>query len=830
MRSTIVVGRIFLLISLFLNLTNTIFSQRTVLNWEVYHPKEMRWLPLGEKGSAQEALLTNGLLPDPFVGINESLYLWMEEYDWVFRTTFMGEGFDQGKVDLVFPNVDTHAEIKLNGQLLGKTENAFHPYRFDIQRFIRADSNLLEVTFQPPVRALKQRYHQLKTPYPAPNDVGIIPVAPLCRKPQYHFGWDWSMRMQTMGFWEPVYIERYAKNLCVQHSIQTRSIQTEEAIVGVETIWNQYFTDSVRWVSSLAGELWLQPRGKMLKREIVIHNPQLWWPRGEGEPHLYNDSWQFYDEKGQLLDEIEVNFGVRTSELKQKKDESGTSYEIWVNGRPVFCKGGNMIPQDIFIARITADQTKKLLSDMAAAHFNMVRVWGGGYYPSEDFYSQCDALGLMVWQDAMFACAMYPGDSAFLENVRQEFDYQIPRISSHPSVVLFNGNNEVDVAWKNWGFQIKYRIFGKDAERIQQEYVKLFQTLLPERVELWSTVPYIHTSPLSNWGKPDFYRHGSQHYWGVWHGKDELEGFDKNFGRFNAEYGFQSFPQMSTVQRFATPESQSLFSEVMKHHQKSYVGNKMIEKHTQRLFGEATDFEDFVFKSQLTQAKAVGMAISAHRIEAPTCMGTLYWQVNDCWPAPTWSSIDVYGNWKPLHYRVQLDYETLTVLERIQELGKETYHLVSDKLHPVDVFVETKVYALSGLLLYEDVQAYSITQWGNIQVGNNLYSPRFQEQDWVVQFTVKQKNKVLVNRTFLHQNQISPKPDPSSFSWSIRYDSVQNLTFLTVVNQKFLADFTIYTANPDLFVKGGSRQLLPGKHDIIIEGRAEEQQIRIQYR
>jgi beta-mannosidase len=333
---------------------------------------------------------------------------------------------------------------------------------------------------------------------------------------------------------------------------------------------------------------------------------------------------------------------------------------------------------------------------MAESNFNMVRVWGGGYYPDDIFYDVCDELGIMVWQDLMFACAMYPGDSSFLNNVEDEFEYQIPRIASHPSLTLFNGNNEVDVAWKNWGFQAKFGIYGDDAKQVENDYNKLFKQLAPKVISSYTNSPYVHTSPLSNWGKDEFYNHGTMHYWGVWHGKDPIEDFGKKSGRFNAEYGFQSFPEFSTMHTFSEKKDWDLDSLVMKHHQKSYVGNGMILKQATILYGKPKTFDEFVYFSQLTQSKAVSIAIAGHRVGMPRCMGTLYWQVNDCWQAPTWSSVDYFGNWKALQYSVRKDYEDVAIVSKIEELGKEEYYIVSDSPKEFVCQLKYTTYNLNG--------------------------------------------------------------------------------------------------------------------------------------
>ena len=303
----------------------------------------------------------------------------------------------------------------------------------------------------------------------------------------------------------------------------------------------------------------------------------------------------------------------------------------------------------------------------------MIRIWGGGTTESDAFYEWCDAHGVMIWQDFMFACAMYPADTFFVENVKAEMNYQIPRIASHPSVVLFNGNNEVDVAWKNWGLQKQYSLSQIDSSKIAGDYRLLFQEKIPSWLAGFTDIPYVHTSPLSNWGKPERYNHGSQHYWGVWHGNDSIGDFTKNIGRFNAEFGFQSFPEYSTLLEIGHSNSWDLDSLGIKKHQKSYIGNgKIYSAIVERFFPEPRNFMEFVYFSQLVQAEAMDMAVSAHRLNAPRCMGTLYWQLNDCYPGPTWSSVDYLGNRKILHYRMK---EVMNSVNVFYERSKEGFQL-----------------------------------------------------------------------------------------------------------------------------------------------------------
>ena len=436
----------------------------------------------------------------------------------------------------------------------------------------------------------------------------------------------------------------------------------------------------------------------------------------------------------------------------------------------------------------------------------MVRVWGGGDYPSDVFYKTCDKKGLLVWQDLMFACAMYPGDNEFLSNVENELNYQIPRITAHPSVILINGNNEVDVAWKNWGFQLQYSLNDKSQKVIEKAYKDLFHTLANKVVSSWTTTSYIHTSPLSNWGKDEFYNHGSQHYWGVWHGNDPMLNFATKIGRFNAEYGFQSFPEYSTLAKFSEKKDWTLSSSVMKHHQKSYVGNGMIEKQSNLLYGPTDDFEEFVYRSQLTQAYAVSSAINGHRLDAPRCMGTLYWQLNDCWPAPTWSSIDYYGNWKALHFTVRDDYRQVAVLKKTDSKGNVELFLKSDdpKSNESAVLVVLQVYNLDGLLVTSSTQKLAINYMEQISLAT------YKQQNQLVKVLVGNQYE----RTFLLSQQ-------KSFQGNVKtlvtiklneIDTINKTAVIEINNDKFLADFWLFSNREGVRFDKNFIHLLPGKH------------------
>ena len=803
-------------------LSTHIMAQDT-LQWNMFHPVKKEWIPAGTHGSVQEKLIGTGELPDPFYGKNEEKFGWVEDHLWEFVSEFTltDDQFKKDHIELEFPGIDTYADIYLNDSLIGFAQNAFRPYYFEIKGKVKSGKNKLRVVFTSPVMHHRSSFEKAKYKLPAPNDVDSIAIAPYARKPQYQFGWDWALRMNTIGFLKPVKLDAYNDTKIRSINISTLSISEDEAEMSFEILLAHPAKSSLTWESETFGSVDIVPGESRVIRREVVEQPRLWWPKGQGKAELYDDNWclkKVAASGSTVLDKREVRFGIRTTELINEADKWGTAYVIKVNGREVFCKGGDYIPQDIFPSRVKDADLRKMVETMAAANFNMVRVWGGGYYPDEEFFNACDELGVMVWQDFMFACAMYPGDPDFLANVKEEVEFQIPRIASHPSLTIFNGNNEVDVAWKNWGFQLKYGLYGSSAKEIEDSYDRLFKQLLANQVTRFTNSPYIHTSPLSNWGKDEFYNHGTQHYWGVWHGKDPMENFAKKIGRFNAEYGFQSFPEYSTLLTFSQRTDWDLNSDVMKHHQKSYVGNGMIMKHAKNLYGEPASFEDFVYYSQLTQATAVSMAVTGHRLDAPRCMGTLYWQVNDCWPAPTWSSIDYYGNWKALHYWVKDDYEDVAILSKLTDTKELEFYLVSSQPDTFMCEVFFTVYDLNGKELFKNNASQLIRGNEAEKICDHCIKKDASGINYFVRFDWKDQNGSLHCRTFSHTPQVYQKATAEEITLSLgEVDPVGNTVKVLVENKRFVKNFWLYSSKAGNEFDRNFVDLIPGKHVFIMK-------------
>jgi beta-mannosidase len=797
---------------------HSLFAQRE-LTWEFYNQKKNSWQDFGKAGSIQEKLIESKELPDPFYGQNESEFAWVEQQNWELKSTIelSAEEVASDFLELYFPNIDVYAKVYVNDNLLYEAGNFFHPHTIKLKYKVKVGPNEVKVVFTPPVLYHKERYSKEAFHYPAPNDVNPTKISPLTRKPQYQFGWDWALRMNTIGFSKPAQI-RIGKKAEIQNLVvNTLKVKGTTASLlysfQLKDSSRDYVLKSTLFGTQKLNETLVEGTNNIIQLPFIFPNVKLWWPIGFGEQFLYTDTLRLFNTKNELVDTKTIRFGVRTSKLVQSADKWGTSYEIHVNGVPIFCKGANYIPQEVFPSKVTDESIVEMIDQMLAANFNMVRVWGGGYYPDDIFFKTCDEKGIMVWQDLMFACAMYPGDDAFLKSVETELNYQIPRISAHPSVVLFNGNNEVDVAWKNWGFQKQYDLTEKDEKIIEQAYYDLFKRLADVSIANWTNTSYIHTSPLSNWGNDDFYNHGSQHYWGVWHGKDPMSNFATKIGRFNAEYGFQSFPEYVTLATFADKKDWNLYSEVMKHHQKSYVGNGMIEKQSDLLYGKTTDFEQFVYFSQLTQAYAVSTAVAGHRLNAPRCMGTLFWQLNDCWPAPTWSSIDYYGNWKALHYAIKDDYRQVAILRKVNEKGQISICVKSDLRDTTSTNVKIETFSLDGKLVNAKTTSVKLAYQANQEVYNQVQA---KTNDAVVRITLNG----IYSRDFLISKKKSFPIQPISITLE-NVDLVNKTAILKVTIKSFLADFWIYSNSVGVRFDRNFLNLLPGTHLIKIHFKDE---------
>ena len=623
--------------------------------WSFQEKNEANWLSAKVPGCVHLDLLINNQIPDPFYGTNEKDIQWISEKDWSYRLIFYPDSklLIRDKIILTFHGLDTYAQVFLNNEKILESNNMFHPWTSEVKSLLHKGENELLVHFRSPINMVLPFLQSKDHILPADNDQ-IKNTSPYTRKAPYHYGWDWGPSLATSGIWRSVEliglgawsvesthiiqqkISKHSAKLVLEMCVDS-SIETKAELTIIDNLSETNIINSVPLSKGL----------NHLRQSIVINHPDLWWPAGHGDQNLYD--FQIGLRTKECEQRLTKQVGIRDFKVEQKKDKDGTSFTFIINGKPIFSKGANWIPADSFTTRLKKEDYHSLLESAVQANMNTLRVWGGGIYESDEFYGLCDEMGILVWQDFMFACSLYPGDKEFLNSVEKEARYQVNRLKDHPSIVLWCGNNEIAWAWHNWGWKEKYpeKVF-------VQDYKRLFHKLLPRVCrELDPSRLYWPSSPGDSDSLPSTgqnYGSGDNHFWDVWHGGKDFQAFEDNIGRFMSEFGMQSFPDLKTVDSFCEKKDKDLDSDVIKSHQKASLGNGNVEKYVDMYFPRPKDFSCFVVASQIMAGEAIKNAVESHRRAMPYCMGSLYWQLNDCWPGASWSSLDYYGNWKALHY------------------------------------------------------------------------------------------------------------------------------------------------------------------------------------
>jgi beta-mannosidase len=699
------------------------------------HPGVEQWHPAEVPGVVQTDLLNNKLIPDPFYRDNEKSLQWIGLTDWEYQTEFDLDSatLARGHVDLNFAGLDTYADVYLNDVELLKADNMFRAWRVPVKDRLHSGKNTLRIVFHSPIKLMMPKVKAMPVRLPTVGQVQVvseegIATDPYTRKAPYHYGWDWGPRYVTEGIWLPVKLIAWDDLRIDNFHIHQKTISKEEAGLAAEfdivasrggdATFTVSHADGSRASKQLDGEqkVRLDAGFNHITIPFRIANPSLWYPNGYGQQTLYKFSGTVVTSKGKSVvieDHADVRTGLRSLELRRQPDEWGKSFTFVVNGIPIFAKGADVIPFDSFATRVTAAQQRQILQAARDAHMNMIRHWGGGYYESDDFYDICDELGIMVWQDFMFGGAMVPGDLPFQENVREEVTQQVKRLRDHPSISLWSGNNEVETGWRFWGDRMYFKdsLTAPQRERVWQDYVVLFHDVIKSVVaEYGAPVPYWPSSPSANFeDDPGGQRNGDMHYWSVWHALEPISEYTHQFPRFMSEYGFQSFPDIATVRKFAEPQDLDIISPVMQEHQKNNGGNERIRTYVLREFREPKDFESFLYVSQVMQAEAIKVGAEHLRRQRPRTMGSLYWQLNDCWPVASWSSIDYYGHWKALHYYARRFYDDVLV-SPWEENGTLSVYVVSDKVQPTEAQLRIRVMDFQGKTLLDKSQPVTVPE------------------------------------------------------------------------------------------------------------------------
>ena len=664
-------------------------------NWSFRTINSKTSHPATVPGNIYSDLIDNSIIEDPFIGDNEFKLQWVSDSTWIYQTRFDVSStiLNKENIDLNFEGLDTYAQVYLNDSLILSSNNAFRNYKVPVKDFVLLN-NSLSIKFTP--THIKEEIEKNKLGYTLPEGRRIF-----TRKAQFQYGWDWGPSLNTIGIWKGVSLNAWNDAKIEHVYLKKKSYTKDQAKITAKITLSDPPKEPTLIVLSIAGKDFSLPiqagnEKKEFDVPLTIDNPKFWWPHNLGEPYLYEVDIKL--RKGAVVtDNLKVNHGVRNVSLISDDDQYGQSFYFMINGIPVYMKGANYIPQHSLQNRVTNAHYENLLQDVVDANMNMLRVWGGGIYENNIFYDLCDRKGILVWQDFMYACAMYPGDEPFLRNAEKEAEDQLLRLRNHPSIVLFCGNNENSEGWHRWGWQNGKTKAQKD--KIWADYLKLFDSILPNQVAKYTDVDYWESSPKYGRGNPKYQSEGDAHDWWVWHDAYPFEHFEDFVPRFMSEFGFQSFPSADVMKFINQSDDIQIDTKAIRSHQKHHRGFELIDLYMGRDYLIPDNDEDYIFLSQLVQARGMRIGIEAHRRAKPYNMGTLYWQLNDCWPGISWSSIDHFGNWKALHYEAKDAFEDVLIsFERHNDLVD--VYIVNDLITSLDESLEMKLIDFDGNVLW----------------------------------------------------------------------------------------------------------------------------------
>lgn len=645
--------------------------------WRMREADSQTWHSAHVPGSVYADLMADGTMPDPFWRENELDAFERMKKDYVYQRAFtVSEAqLAHTHVELVCKGLDTLAHVSLNGREIAFADNMHITWVWDVKEQLHAGENTLEIRFDSPILYCAKKAEEA----PGWESSDATPGFRHLRKAHCMFGWDWGPRLPDAGIWRPIFLRtwdtaRLENALMLQaHHDGMVDVTIRPEIAG-ESAWSAEIT-------APDGEVIIIPETTAAEQVITIEHPQLWWPNGLGKQPLYRVTVRLATGDTRVW-----RIGLRTMTVSREKDEWGEEFCHVVNGVKVFAMGADYIPEDNILARVTPERTRRLLEDCKAANFNAIRVWGGGYYPDDAFYDICDELGLMVWQDLMYACAFYDLTPDFERSIRVETHQNVARLRHHASLALICGNNEMEmfmagansalINHRTWEFVPTYPHHITD-------YVKMFEYILPAIVK--ETAPQTYWWPASpssggNFDAPNDENRGDNHYWDVWHGEKPFTEYRKFFFRYASEFGFQSFPCLKSVKQFTLPDDRNIFSRVMERHQRNQAANGKILSYLSQTFRYPNSFDDLLYASQLMQAEAIRYGVEHWRRNRGRCMGAIIWQLNDIWPVASWASIDYYGRWKALHYAAKRFFAPVMI--SAEEEGELSQNPKINEYHP----------------------------------------------------------------------------------------------------------------------------------------------------
>lgn len=645
--------------------------------WRMREADSETWHSAHVPGSVYADLMADGTMPDPFWRENELDAFERMKKDYVYQRAFTvtEAQLAHAHVELVCEGLDTLAHVSLNGREIAFADNMHITWVWDVKEQLHAGENTLEIRFDSPILYCAKKAEEA----PGWESSDATPGFRHLRKAHCMFGWDWGPRLPDAGIWRPIFLRtwdtaRLKNALMLQvHHDGVVDVTIRPEIAG-ESAWSAEIT-------APDGEVMIIPETTAAEQVITIEHPQLWWPNGLGKQPLYRVTVRLATGDTRVW-----RIGLRTMTVSREKDEWGEEFCHVVNGVKVFAMGADYIPEDNILARVTPERTRRLLEDCKAANFNAIRVWGGGYYPDDAFYDICDELGLLVWQDLMYACAFYDLTPDFERSIRVETQQNVARLRHHASLALICGNNEMEmfmagansalINHRTWEFVPTYPHHITD-------YVKMFEYILPAIVK--ETAPQTYWWPASpssggNFDAPNDENRGDNHYWDVWHGEKPFTEYRKFFFRYASEFGFQSFPCLKSVKQFTLPDDRNIFSRIMERHQRNQAANGKILSYLSQTFRYPNSFDDLLYASQLMQAEAIRYGVEHWRRNRGRCMGAIIWQLNDIWPVASWASIDYYGRWKALHYAAKRFFAPVMI--SAEEEGELSQNPKINEYHP----------------------------------------------------------------------------------------------------------------------------------------------------
>lgn len=835
-------------------------------------------IPATIPGSVYSCLLENKLMPDPYWRDNELDALKLMENDFVFTEHFVPEAevFAAERIILKFDGIDTIADISLNGTFLGHTENMHRSFEFEVKDLLKEGENELSVKFYSPTKFIAASHEKIKNM----ESTDAMPGYPQLRKAHCMFGWDWGPRLPDAGFYRPIRLLGVNKarlsndvRILQEHDITGKTVHgnvVDKVLLTVTSVTDPAGIDGVHTEITLTdseGKEQSFAAQTPFAGTLTVENPKLWWPNGYGDQNLYTVTVRLIeDATGEELDRTEKRIGLRTvtvdtspfpeeerdphigPQVKEDRKE-GRHFDFVVNGLPIFAMGGDYIPEDNILQRVNRDRTEILLKDAAEAHYNSIRIWGGGYYLDDFFYDLCDEYGLLVWQDFMFACASYELTDSFEENLTAEFVEVVRRLRHHASMGVWCGNNEMEteVLEDHWNGMFNEMMPGtggipavhKASNKQYYDYIKLYEYILPKVMKAEAPDAfYWPSSPSSGGNYEDAYEEniGDAHYWGVWHGGDQFSDYRKHHFRFLSEFGFQSFPCMATIRSFTEPEDRNVFSEIMEMHQRNTAANGKIMNYLSATYRYPKNFDELLYCSQMLQLDAIRYGVEYFRRIRGTCMGTVVWQLNDIWPVASWSSIDYFGRWKALHYGEKRFFAPISITcEEHGRLDQKPFvnslpipveysaalHVANETAETVKGTVRWQLRRPDSSIIQENEKEITVMPYSGTWLDKEIYNGIADEREMHLYYEFVQDGEIVSSGSALF---VAPKhyhfADPK-LSVEVQGDTV------TVKSEGYAKGVCVESEDGDLRLSDNFFDMEKGERTLTIMGKKPEGALRV---